>query len=96
MRNNVQLFPTISLVFRAASDRIWPLIKHYWPWRYSVPIDQQYFDGDAFLAHAHATSVLLTLKTNFVLSSTLPDELTHSTRFTSNLPHLRASLHKSA
>jgi len=26
MRNNVQLFPTISLVFRAASDRIWSLI----------------------------------------------------------------------
>jgi len=26
MRNNVQLFPTVSLVFRAASDRIWSSI----------------------------------------------------------------------
>jgi len=65
MRNNVQLFPTVSLVFRAASDKIWPLIALIMTLFGFGQLVNWYFDGNAFLAHAHATSVLLTSENQF-------------------------------
>lgn len=98
MRNNVQVFLTVSSMFRAASDGLRPLIALLAiPWRYLAPIDQRYPDGNVFLArHARPRLYYLRPETNSVFSSTLPDELTHPARFTSNLPHLRVPLHKSA